>query len=217
MVICVDGCADEYLDVSLARDRMPALARITRRGYRGMARGALPSFTNVNNAAIATGAPPSVTGISGNFFLDPESGEEIMMNDARFLRCGTIFAEAARAGRKVAVVTAKDKLRAILGKDLEGIAFSAEKAHVANTATHGIADLEKIVRRGTPDIYSGDASVYVLEAGVALIEQGLADFLYLSLTDYMQHAYAPQAPESLDFHAQRESAYVVEAKVLHCR
>ena len=41
-----------------------------------MVRSAIPSFTNVNNAAIATGAPPSVTGISGNFFLDPESGEE---------------------------------------------------------------------------------------------------------------------------------------------
>ena len=58
-----------------------------RGGYRGLVRGALPSFTNVNNACIVTGVSPAVTGISGNFFLDPESGEEVMMNSAHFLRC----------------------------------------------------------------------------------------------------------------------------------
>ena len=34
-----------------------------------------------------------------------------------------------------------------------------------------------------------------------LLEEGRADFLYLSLTDYMQHKFAPDAPESLDFYA----------------
>jgi phosphonoacetate hydrolase len=52
----------------------------------------------------------------------------------------------------------------------------------------------------TPSIYSAGASVYVLRAGVALIRHGRADFCYLTLTDYMQHKYAPAAPESLDFY-----------------
>ena len=84
-VVCVDGCEDAYLNVALEQGRMPQLAGILAGGWRGMARGALPSFTNVNNAAIVTGQPPVVTGLSGNFFLDPDTGEEVMMNSADFL------------------------------------------------------------------------------------------------------------------------------------
>ena len=202
VVICIDGCGDEYLSTSLARGCMPHTAELIARGYRGLARAALPSFTNVNNAAIVTGMPPRVTGISGNFFLDRETGQQVMMNDARYLRCDTILAAAARAGRRVAAVTAKQKLRDILSKDLEGIAFSAEKADEATEANDGISGVCELVGRPKPAIYSGDASVFVLAAGAALIEQGLADFLYLSLTDYMQHKFAPDTPESLEFHRQ---------------
>lgn len=200
-VICIDGCADEYLDSSLAHGRMPRLARLLESGaFRAMARGALPSFTNVNNSSITTGVPPSVHGISGNFFLDPQTGEEVMMNSSSYLRCGTILAAAARAGRKVAVVTAKEKLRDILSHELDGIAFSAEKADQAQEDTHGISGVEALVGEGVPEIYSAAASLFVLKAGAALLERGRADFLYLSLTDYMQHKFTPEAPESLDFH-----------------
>ena len=203
-VICIDGCADEYLDTALALGRMPALAAILANGgYRGLVRGALPSFTNVNNAAIVSGAPPSVTGICGNFFLDPETGEEVMMNSPKFLRCGTILNAAADAGRKVAFITAKEKLRTVLGDGIVergGIAFSSEKVDEARMASHGVDNAEEIIGRSRPEIYSGDASIYVLEAGAALAEQGRADFLYLTTTDYMQHKFAPEDPESLDFY-----------------
>src|SRR6185369_5049261 len=63
VVICLDGSADEYLNAALARDEMPNLEKVSVSGYRGLARGALPSFTNVNNASIVTGTPPSVHGI----------------------------------------------------------------------------------------------------------------------------------------------------------
>ncbi len=203
VVICIDGCADEYLSVSMAQGRMPRTLEMTRQGYRGMVRGALPSFTNVNNAAIVTGMPPSVTGICGNFFLNPETGEEVMMNSPEFLRCETILTTAAKAGRNVAFITAKEKLRTVLGDGvvpLGGIAFSSEKVDEAKTATHGVDDAESIIGKPRPEIYSGDASVYVLEAGAALVEQGKADFLYLSLTDFMQHKFAPEEPESLEFY-----------------
>ena len=123
VAICMDGCEDDYLKVAIARGRMPHLARMAADGYRGLVRAALPTYTNVNNACIVSGVPPSVTGISGNFFLDPGSGAEVMMNSARYLRCDTILAAAARSGRKVAMVTAKEKLRDLLTRGLQGIAF----------------------------------------------------------------------------------------------
>ena len=178
---------------------MPNVAEVERRGYRGFVRGALPSFTNVNNCAIVSGVPPSQTGICGNYFVDPETGEEVMMNSPHYLRTETLLAKAAEAGRKVAMVTAKDKLRALLSKGMKGIGFSAEKAGEATKETHGIDEVEKLVGPA-PAIYSAEASLYVLRAGVKLLEAGLADFLYLSLTDYMQHKYAPDAPESLEFY-----------------
>src|SRR6266511_5625845 len=131
VVICLDGSADEYLDTALAHGRMPNLQHMAVGGYRGLARGAMPSFTNVNNASIVTGVPPSVHGIGGNYFYDTASGQEVMMNLAKFLRCETLFPAAARAGRKVGVVTAKEKLRDIFATGLieaGGIAFSSEKA-----------------------------------------------------------------------------------------
>ena len=128
------------------------------------------------------------------------------MNSSRYLRADTILAAAANAGRKVAMVTAKDKLREILSHDMRGISFSAEKAREATRSTHGIDEVERVVDRKQPAIYSADASLFVLWSGVTLAEQGLADFLYLSLTDYMQHRYAPEAPEVLEFYAEMDRA-----------
>lgn len=203
VVICLDGSSDEYLDAALARGRMPHLQELCLTGFRGLARGAMPSFTNVNNSSIVTGVPPSVHGIGGNFFYDTATGQEVMMNSSRFLRCETLFPAAARAGRRVAVVTAKEKLRDIFAAGLierGGIAFSSEKAAQARRETHGIDDVEALAGP-TPPIYSGEASLYVLRAGVELIVQRGMDFLYLSTTDFMQHKFAPSASEALAFYA----------------
>jgi phosphonoacetate hydrolase len=200
VVICIDGSADEYLDTTMLFDRMPNLKRMSRAGYRGMVRGALPSFTNVNNSSIVTGVSPKIHGISGNFFYNEAIDQEVMMNSAEYLRAETILAAASNAGRKLAVVTAKEKLRDILSFKMKGIAISAEKANQAKFDTHGIDEVETIVGHPTPKIYSAEASLFVLRAGVAFIEQGLADFLYLSLTDYMQHTYSPEAEPSLAFY-----------------
>ena len=194
VVVCLDGCGDEYLDAALARGRMPRLARMAADGYRGLVRAALPSFTNVNNCAIITGTPPRDTGIAGNYILDPTTGDEVMTNSVKYLRNDTVLAAAARVGRKVAAVTAKDKLRELLAKDLRGVSFSAENAD------HGIADVDALVGPAPP-IYSAAASVYVLRAGAALVGLGLADFCYLTTTDYVQHKYGPTEPEALDFYA----------------
>ena len=49
-------------------------------------------------------------------------------------------------------------------------------------------------------MYSADLSLFVLDAGIALLEQRAAQLLYLSLSDYVQHAHAPGDPAADAFH-----------------
>ena len=143
VAICLDGCEPAYLDVAIAEGLMPNLKRIRAAGTDRLAHSVIPSFTNPNNLSIATGRPPAVHGICGNYLFDPESGEEVMMNDVRFLRAPTVFQAFYDAGARVAVVTAKDKLRALLGAGLDpatgrAICFSSEKSDQATKALNGI-------------------------------------------------------------------------------
>ena len=105
---------------AISAGRAPFLASLRERGTCLTADSVVPSFTNPNNLSIVTGAPPSVHGICGNYFWDPDAQAEVMMNDAKYLRAGTLLAALADAGAKVAVVTAKDKLRSLLGHKLQG-------------------------------------------------------------------------------------------------
>ncbi|WP_317851689.1 alkaline phosphatase family protein [Pseudomonas sp. A-R-19] len=129
----------------------------------------MPSFTNPNNLSIVTGAPPSVHGICGNFFFDQDTQEEVLMNDAKYLRAPTILAEMARAGQLVAVVTAKDKLRNLLGHQLNGICFSAEKADQANLEEHDVENILARIGMPVPSVYSAELSEFVFAAGLSLL------------------------------------------------
>lgn len=207
VVICLDGSADEYIDAAIARGRAPNLMRFASQGGRFRARAVMPTFTNPNNASIITGAPPSVHGIGGNYFLDRSSGRETMMNSAEFLRAPTIPAKARDAGRRVAVVTAKDKLRAILSKGLDvgpgAISVSSERAHECTEANSGIDDTLKLSGYpAKPEIYSGDASVFVLTLGAAIVREQLADLIYLSTTDYIQHKHGPDETAAIEFYTR---------------
>src|SRR5262247_2346685 len=131
VVICLDGSEPGYIEKTIAAGRAPTFARFLKDGANLHAQCVIPSFTNPNNMSIITGRPPAVHGIAGNYFYDRAIGKEVMMNDASFLRAPTIMRAFHDAGAKVAVVTAKDKLRAMLGKGLDmstgrAIAFSSE-------------------------------------------------------------------------------------------
>jgi phosphonoacetate hydrolase len=191
VVICVDGFDPAYLDRGIADGILPTIAGFARDGWLGRADAVMPTFTNPNNVSIVTGAPPSVHGIAGNYYLDRASGREIAINDDTLLRSETILGRIAEAGVATAAVTAKDKLRRILGHRLNGPSLSAECADT---------DLERLVGRPRPDMYSADLSLYVLDAGLALLATGAARLLYLSLSDYVQHGHAPGEPESDAFH-----------------
>jgi phosphonoacetate hydrolase len=210
VVVCIDGSEPAYMEQAMADGAMPYLTRTLEQGADLRADCVVPSFTNPNNLSIVTGAPPAVHGINGNFFLDPESGEEVMMNDPRFLRAPTILKTFQDAGAAVAVVTAKDKLRRLLGHGLaigpgKGICLSAEKSDQATLADNGIEAVNDLVEMETPSVYSAELSEFVFAAGVEILARHRPDFLYLSTTDYVQHKHAPGTPAATDFYRMMDS------------
>jgi phosphonoacetate hydrolase len=204
VVVCVDGCEPDYLAQAVAAGRMPWLKRTLAQGTGLIADCVVPSFTNPNNLSIVTGAPPSVHGICGNYLFDMASGTEVMMNDPKWLRAPTLLAALADAGKKVAVVTAKDKLRRLLGHRMKGICFSSEKSNEVTPAENGIADVLALVGMPVPDVYSAQLSEFVFAAGVKLAQQHRPDVMYLSTTDYVQHKHAPGTPGADAFYAMMD-------------
>jgi len=204
VVICVDGCEPDYIAQAVAAGQMPTMKRWLAEGTALVADCVVPSFTNPNNLSIVTGAPPSVHGICGNYLYDTSTGTEVMMNDPKWLRAPTLLAALADAGRSVAVVTAKDKLRKLLGHGLRGICFSSEKADQATVAENGIDGVLQLVGMPVPSVYSAELSEFVFAAGVRLLETRRPDVLYLSTTDYIQHKHGPGDPDANRFYAMMD-------------
>jgi phosphonoacetate hydrolase len=202
VVVCVDGSQFEYITSAVKAGVAPFLGRLLQgAGTVLTADCVMPSFTNPNNLSIVTGVPPSVHGICGNYFFDPDRKEEVMMNDPRFLRAGTILAAFSAAGAKVVVITAKDKLRKLLGNQMRGICFSSEKADQVTMAENGIEKVLERVGMPVPSVYSAALSEFVFVAGVRIMERERPDMMYLSTTDYVQHKAAPGTALANDFYA----------------
>lgn len=191
VVVCVDGCEPDYLAQAVATGHMPWLKRTLALGSGLTADCVVPSFTNPNNLSIVTGVPPSVHGICGNYLYDVATGTEVMMNDPKWLRAPTLLAALADAGKSVAVLTAKDKLRTLLGHKMKGICFSAEKADQVSMAQNGIENVLALTGLPLPSVYSADLSEFVFAAGVKIMQTIKPDVMYLSTTDYVQHKHAP--------------------------
>ena len=242
VAVCLDGNEHDYVRAARSRGLMPNWERMEAAGSTGIVRGAMPSFTNPNNIAIVTGAPPAVNGICGNFYYDTVSGEEVMMNDASLLRCETLLSALATEGTPVLVVTAKKKLEALLtdglplapggesfGCSCEGAGDAVVDGRIAallesgsirsdrisvSSGSAGSTSMASLVGREAPTIYDPEASVFVLEAGASLLEAYLSPasassaddqpspVAYLSTTDFVQHKYAPEEPEALQFYGR---------------
>ena len=220
VVVCVDGSEPGYIEETVKAGRAPWFARVLKEGTNLLADCVVPSFTNPNNLSIVTGRPPSIHGISGNYFLDPDTGKEVMMNDPKFLRIETLFPSFQRAGCRIAVVTAKDKLRGLLGKDLElapgkACSFSSEKSDKATLAENGIDKVNALVGMAVPDVYSAGLSEFVFAAGVKLMERDRPEIMYLSTTDYIQHKHAPGTPVANDFYAMMDG-YMAKLDAMGC-
>lgn len=209
VVICCDGSEPAYIELAVKKGLMPNVERIIAKGVDLRGESVIPSFTNPNNLSIVTGQPPKVHGISGNYFFDRASKQEVMMNDAKYLRAPTIFEAFQKAGAKVAVVTAKDKLRALLGNGLtfgngKTVCFSAERADQCSLDKNGIDDVLPMVGMKLPEVYSLELSELVFAAGAKLMERMRPDLMYLSTTDYIQHKYAPDTPGANAFYVMMD-------------
>jgi len=209
VVICCDGSEPAYMEKALAKGLMPNLERILAKGVDLRGQSVIPSFTNPNNLSIVTGQPPKVHGIAGNYFFDRASKQEVMMNDPKYLRAPTIFEAFHKAGAKVAVVTAKDKLRALLGHGLtfsdgKTVCFSSERADQCTKQDNGIEGVLKMVGMPLPEVYSLELSELVFAAGAKLMEKMRPDLMYLSTTDYIQHKYAPDTPGANAFYVMMD-------------
>ncbi|HVQ74874.1 MAG TPA: phosphonoacetate hydrolase [Candidatus Binatia bacterium] len=200
VVVCVDGCEPDYVERAVQAGAMPYLAGVLATGTSRVVDAVVPTFTNPNNLSIVTGAPPAVHGICGNYFYDRDADAEVMMNDPKYLRAETILAAFAAAGARLAVVTAKDKLRRLLGHGMTGICFSSERANETIEAEHGIADALGLVGQPLPSVYSAALSEFVFAAGTKLLASARPDIMYLSTTDYVQHKHAPGTPEANAFY-----------------
>ncbi len=217
VVICMDGCEPAYLQAAVAAGVAPHIAALLAgQGSYFRAEGVMPSFTNPNNLSIVTGTPPAVHGICGNFLYDQATGQEVLMNDPKWLRAPSLLAAFSQAGTKVAIVTSKDKLRRLLGHGVKnGICFSAEHADKANLAEHGIENALEFFGMPLANVYSAELSEFVFAAGVKLVEAKRAELLYLSTTDYVQHKHAPGTPEANSFYAMLDR-YLAALDKLGC-
>ena len=200
VVVCIDGGDPAYFDQGMKDGILPNVERFMKKGFGAVVQGEVPSFTCPNNMSIATGSAQSVHGISGNFYLDRESGEAVVMTGPELLRSRTVMAEFSRRGARVVSITAKDKLRQQLGKEMDiaagSVNFSSEFADRCTLEEHGIENVLEFVGMPLPHMYSPELSLFVLEAGIKLLERRDAAVMYLSLTDYIQHKYAPGEPQA---------------------
>lgn len=181
LLLCLDGIDPEYLAVS----SVPTLDQLGQRGWRTIGQGAMPSVTNVNNVSMVTGGPPALHGITANFYHDRATGQSVYMESADFLLAPTIFERAAQSSRRSAVITSKDKLRTLIARGASDV-ISAESPPAWVVEAVG----------APPPILSVEVNHWLFRAAITLCRTHPPDLLYLTLTDYAQHKYAPETAES---------------------
>jgi len=210
VVVCIDGSEPDYIEQAIAAGVMPWMQKVvSNQGSDLRAHCVVPSFTNPNNISIVTGVPPVVHGICGNFYYDKANDREVMMNEPELLRTPTIFKAFQDAGAKIAIITAKDKLRRLLGNELSfgedgAICFSSEKSDQVSLEENGIDNVLDMVGMEVPSVYSAELSEFIFAAGVKLMETQRPDLMYLSTTDYIQHKFAPGSDGANSFYAMMD-------------
>lgn len=211
VVVCIDGGDPAYLEHGVDAGIIPNMARYMKSGFYTVARGTMPSFTCPNNMSIVTGRPASVHGISGNFYLDRKTNEPVVMTGPELLQVPSAMSVFSRHGARVVSVTAKDKLRKQLQKDMDlsngSVSISSQFADRCTMEENGIENALEFVGQPLPDMYSADLSLFVLDAGIKLLEDRRPDILYLSLTDFIQHSFAPGDAQADQFYRDMDARF----------
>lgn len=178
MIICLDGCGPDYL----AAAETPNLDALARAGSYTVGRAVVPTVTNVNNTSIVTASLPEAHGVTTNFLFDPATGRQEYVEEAGFLRAETVFARLSRQGGRTCLLTAKDKLRTLIG---EGAAISESAERPSPRLLRRLGE--------APGIYTIEVNHWLLQAALWLVKEERPDFLYCSTTDYVAHTYEPDS------------------------
>ena len=186
LIILIDGGDPAYFEASST----PNLDAIEGEGARFIVSCQMPSVTNVNNVSMICGAPPAAHGITANYFLNTETGEEVYMESGDFVLAPTLMETGRAAGRKTAVLASKQKLCEMIGKGAQTV-VTAEAPPAWLTQKAGAKE----------EIYSGAVNLWLLRAARAVLEEEKPDLLYVTTTDYMQHKYGPEHAKAQAHHA----------------
>ncbi len=220
-IVCIDGCAPEYIEKAIESGRAPTFQRFREGGFSATVDSIIPSYTNPNNIAIVTGTFPEVNGIPGNWFYNRRQQRDEDMNSPDYLRCQTLLKTLSGAGIKVGAITTKDKLRLLLSKGWDGIQISSELAHAFTGGTIERGKIERVIsetldQKNAPIpkitdkwMYSGEPSHYALDMAIAIMEEKgpyVPQVLYVTLTDYIPHRTQPgndKAPDGVPISANQ--------------
>jgi phosphonoacetate hydrolase len=148
-----------------------------------------PSVTNVNNVSVCCGNWPDEHGITANSYYDRRNNCVEYMNSSEMIKSPTLFQKAASCGfeNNTALFTCKRKTLELFNQNLS-VAVVAEEAAP-----------EMIKRHGPPgSIYSAEINHWLLRAAAdALRQRTEIKVMYVHITDYPMHRWAPDEPESL--------------------
>ena len=156
VLITVDGLDPEYLEVCDA----PNLVELARRGFHVTGKCMMPSVTNVNNVSVVTGKYPSEHGISSNYRLVRETGEEVYMESGEYILAETFFQRASELGARTILSTSKDKLRTLLS---DGASESVSSERAPQWAVDAVGE--------PPPIYSLDVNGWTIRAATEAMKR----------------------------------------------
>lgn len=184
LILCIDAGSHDYL----AASDIPNIRKLAEAGFYRHANAVIPSVTNVNNVSIATGTFPETHGITTNYYVDRETGVgafiEDLCREGRFLLAPTLFEVAKTTGfaHKTALFVTKKKL-------LRMLRTGADIAVAAEAPPQEFIDVAGPVE----PIYSVEINWWLLRAVRHTLRKHDVELAYCTTTDWVQHAYPPEA------------------------
>ncbi len=184
LILVVDGCAPEYISAEYA-PQLHELAAQT--GFAKRVQCAMPSVTNVNHACILSGRWPMDTGVIGNYYYDPQTGEEGFIEERGYMKAETLLQYYKRLGKTTALFTVKGKVLGVYG-DGADIGLSAQEPDPDILKRYDLTQ--------APAIDSVEATEWIVHAASECVRRDNPDLMYCTTNDFIFHHYPPGSPQA---------------------
>ncbi|MBQ1781330.1 MAG: alkaline phosphatase family protein [Methanobrevibacter sp.] len=184
LILVIDGCAPEYITPEFA----PNIHRLAKQyGFVKTVKAVVPTVTNVNHASILSGKFPSETGMVGNYYYNPVTGEEGYIEEKGFMKAETLLQAYRKRGLKTAFLTVKGKLLGVYGHAAD-IGISVQTPDAALLKEYGLP--------APPAVSSLESSGWIVNAALAVIKKEDPALVYCTTNDYGFHHFGPEATEA---------------------